>query len=383
MSSALLDKTLGIIGGGQLGKMLLSECNKMNIKTHVLDPNENSPCKKITNKFYCGDFKDFDTVLNFGNECDLITFEIEHINVDALEKLENLGKKVYPSSETLKIIQDKNKQKCFFKEHDIPSANFKYFNNLDDLQESINNNKINFPCVWKKTKFGYDGFGVKILRSVDDIIDLPKTEMIIEDLVPFEKELSVIVSRNLSGEIKCYETVEMEFNSDSNQVEFVISPAKISGKLNDMAKKLAIKLSKSLKCVGLLAVEMFQCGDKILINEVAPRPHNSGHLTIEACKTSQFQQHIRSIFDLKLGNTEHNGHAIMLNLVGDNNYSGKVFYENLDAVFEIKNANLHIYGKQETRPNRKMGHITIICDNFEEGYNNAKLLKSKIKVKST
>ena len=383
MNSNLLQKTLGIIGGGQLGKMLLSECNKMSIKTHVLDPNENSPCKKITNKFYCGDFKDFDTVLNFGNECDLITFEIEHINVYALEKLEKLGKKVYPSSETLKIIQDKNKQKCFFKEHDIPSADFKYFNNLDDLHKSINNDDISFPCVWKKTKFGYDGFGVKILRSVDDIIDLPKTEMIIEDLVPFEKELSVIVSRNQSGEIKCYETVEMEFNSDSNQVEFVISPAKISGKLNDMAKKLAIKLSKSLKCVGLLAVEMFQCGDKILINEVAPRPHNSGHLTIEACKTSQFQQHIRSIFDLKLGNTKHNGHAIMLNLVGDNNYSGKVFYENLDAVFEIKNANLHIYGKQETRPNRKMGHITIICDNFEEGYNNAKLLKSKIKVKST
>ena len=383
MNSNLLQKTLGIIGGGQLGKMLLSECNKMSIKTHVLDPNENSPCKKITNKNFCGDFKHFDTVLNFGNECDLITFEIEHINVDALEKLENLGKKVYPSSETLKIIQDKNKQKCFFKEHDIPSANFKYFNNLDDLHESIKNNKINFPCVWKKTKFGYDGFGVKILRSVDDTIDLPKTEMIIEDLVPFEKELSVIVSRNQSGEIKCYETVEMEFNCDSNQVEFVISPAKISGKLNDMAKKLAIKLSKSLECVGLLAVEMFQCGDKILINEVAPRPHNSGHLTIEACKTSQFQQHIRSIFDLKLGNTVHDGHAIMLNLVGDNNYSGKVLYENLDAVFEIKNANLHIYGKQETRPNRKMGHITIICDNFEEGYNNAKLLKSKIKVKST
>ncbi len=383
MNSNLIQKTLGIIGGGQLGKMLLSECNKMNVKTHVLDPNEDSPCKKITNKFYCGDFKDFDTVLNFGNECDLITFEIEHINVDALEKLEKLGKKVYPSSETLKIIQDKNKQKCFFKEHNIPSADFKYFNNLDDLHESIKNDDINFPCVWKKTKFGYDGFGVKILRSVDDIIDLPKTEMIIEDLVPFEKELSVIVSRNQSGEIKCYETVEMEFNSDSNQVEFVISPAKISGKLNDMAKKLAIKLSKSLKCIGLLAVEMFQCGDKILINEVAPRPHNSGHLTIEACKTSQFQQHIRSIFDLKLGNTVHDGHAIMLNLVGDNNYSGKVLYENLDAVFEIKNANLHIYGKKETRPNRKMGHITIICDNFEEAYNNAKLLKSKIKVKST
>ena len=383
MSSALLDKTLGIIGGGQLGKMLLSECNKMNIKTHILDLNEDSPCKKMTNKFYCGDFKDFDTVLSFGKECDLITFEIEHINVDALEKLENLGKEVYPSSKTLRIIQDKNRQKSFFRDYDIPTANFKYFSNIEDLSKSINNNEIKFPCVWKKTKFGYDGFGVKILKSAEDTINLPDTEMIIEDLIPFEKELSVIVARNPDGEIKCFKTVEMEFNVDSNQVEFVISPAKISEKVDKMAQELAIKLSKSLKCVGLLAVEMFLHNETILINEVAPRPHNSGHLSIETCKTSQFQQHIRSVFNLKLGNTEHDGHAIMLNLVGDENYSGKVLYENLDTVFKIQNANLHIYGKNETRPNRKMGHITIICNNFEEGYKSAKLLKSKIKIKST
>ena len=383
MSSTLLDKTLGIIGGGQLGKMLLSECNKMNIKTHILDPNEDSPCKKMTNKFYCGNFKDFDTVLSFGKKCDLITFEIEHINVDALEKLENLGKEVYPSSETLRIIQDKNKQKTFFRDCDIPTANFKYFRNIEDLNKSIDNNKIKFPCVWKKTKFGYDGFGVKILKSAEDTISLPDTEMIIEDLIPFDKELSVIVARNPDGEIKCFKTVEMEFNGDSNQVEFVISPAKISEKVDKMAQELAIKLSKSLKCVGLLAVEMFLHNEIILINEVAPRPHNSGHLSIETCKTSQFQQHIRSVFNLKLGNTKHDGHAIMLNLVGDENYSGKVFYENLDAVFQIQNANLHIYGKNETRPNRKMGHITIICNNFDKGYESAKLLKSKIKIKST
>ena len=382
MSSALLDKTLGIIGGGQLGKMLLSECNKMNIKTHILDPNEDSPCKKMTNKFYCGDFKDFDTVLSFGKECDLITFEIEHINVDALEKLENLGKEVYPSSKTLRIIQDKNRQKSFFRDFDIPTANFKYFRNIEDLSKSIDNNKIKFPCVWKKTKFGYDGFGVKILKSAEDTISLPDTEMIIEDLIPFEKELSVIVARNPDGEIKCFKTVEMEFNVDSNQVEFVISPAKISEKVDKMAQELAIKLSKALECVGLLAVEMFLHNERILINEVAPRPHNSGHLSIETCKTSQFQQHIRCVFNLKLGNTEHDGHAIMLNLVGDENYSGKVLYENLDTVFQIQNANLHIYGKNETRPNRKMGHITIICNNFEEGYQSAKLLKSKIKIKS-
>ena len=220
MSSTLLDKTLGIIGGGQLGKMLLSECNKMNIKTHVLDPNEYSPCKKMTNKFYCGDFKDFDSVVNFGKDCDLITFEIEHINVDALEKLENLGKEVYPSSKTLRIIQDKNRQKSFFRDYDIPTANFKYFRNIEDLSKSIDNNKIKFPCVWKKTKFGYDGFGVKILKSAEDTISLPDTEMIIEDLIPFDKELSVIVARNPDGEIKCFKTVEMEFNVDSNQVEF-------------------------------------------------------------------------------------------------------------------------------------------------------------------
>ena len=368
MSSALLDKTLGIIGGGQLGKMLLSECNKMNIKTHILDLNEDSPCKKMTNKFYCGDFKDFDTVLSFGKECDLITFEIEHINVDALEKLENLGKEVYPSSKTLRIIQDKNRQKSFFRDYDIPTANFKYFRNIEDLSKSIDNNKIKFPCVWKKTKFGYDGFGVKILKSAEDTTSLPDTEMIIEDLIPLEKELSVIVARNPDGEIKCFKTVEMEFNVDSNQVEFVISPAKISEKVDKMAQELAVKLSKSLKCVGLLAVEMFLHNETILINEVAPRPHNSGHLSIETCKTSQFQQHIRSVFNLKLGNTEHDGHAIMLNLVGDENYSGKVLYENLDTVFQIQNANLHIYGKNETRPNRKMGHITIICNNFDEGY---------------
>ena len=382
MNSKLFQKTLGIVGGGQLGKMLLSECNKMNIKTHILDPNDNSPCKKMTNKFHLGDFKDFDTVLNFGKECDLITFEIEHINVDALEKLEALGKKVYPSSHTLKIIQDKNKQKCFFKDHNIPTANFKFFENIQELNKSINNNEIKFPCVWKKTKFGYDGFGVKILKSVDDTIDLPQTEMIIEDLVAFDKELSIIVARSESGEIKCFKTVEMEFNSDSNQVEFVISPAKISKKIDKLAQELAIKLVKSLKCVGLLAVEMFLHDDTILINELAPRPHNSGHLTIEACQTSQFQQHIRSIFNLKLGETTQNGSAVMLNLVGEDNYSGSVLYENLDTVFNVKEANLHIYGKTETRPNRKMGHITIICNNFDEAYENAKILKSKIKVKS-
>ena len=381
MNSKIFDKKLGIIGGGQLGKMLLSECNKMNIHTSVLDTNENSPCKNLSNKFYCGDFNDFDTVYSFGKDCDLITFEIEHINVDALESLEKIGKAVYPKSKTLRIIQDKNSQKSFFKKNNIPTSNFKYFKSFDELKRSIENNKVKFPCVWKKTKFGYDGFGVKILNSIDDINNLPNSEMIIEDYIPFEKELSVIVARNVKGDIKCYRTVEMEFNNISNQVEFVISPGNISEEIDNEAQKLAIKLSESLDCVGLLAVEMFMSKNKILVNEVAPRPHNSGHFSIEACESSQFQQHIRAIFNLDLGETKHSGSAIMLNLVGGKGFKGKVYYENLDEVFKEKSANLHIYGKEETRANRKMGHVTIICDKFEEAYEKAKTLKETIKIK--
>ena len=382
MNFEKLNTRVGIIGGGQLGKMLLTEFNKMNIKTSVLDSSENSPCKNLTDKFVCGDFTDFTSVYNFGKDCDVITFEIEHINVDALERLENEGKRVFHKSKTLRIIQDKNLQKSFFRDNKIPTSEFKYYNSIDELKESINNNEIEFPCVWKKTKFGYDGFGVKILNSINDLSGLPESEMIIEEMVSFEKELSVIVTRNVSGEVSCFNTVEMEFNKRSNQVEFVISPANISNSINIRAKELAIKLSKSLDCVGVLAVEMFLVNGEILVNEIAPRPHNSGHFSIEACSCSQYQQHIRAILDLDLGESNHTGSAVMLNLVGGENYYGKVFYENLDLVFKTNSANLHIYGKEETRPNRKMGHVTIICNKFEDAYEKAKFLKDNIKIKS-
>ncbi len=382
MNFEKLNTRVGIIGGGQLGKMLLTECNKMNIKTSVLDSSENSPCKNLTDKFVCGDFNDFTSVYNFGKDCDVITFEIEHINVDALERLENEGKRVFHKSKTLRIIQDKNLQKSFFRDNKIPTSEFKYYDSIDELKESINNNEIEFPCIWKKTKFGYDGFGVKILNSINDLSGLPESEMIIEEMVSFEKELSVIVTRNVSGEVSCFNTVEMEFNKRSNQVEFVISPANISNSINIRAKELAIKLSKSLDCVGVLAVEMFLVNGEILVNEIAPRPHNSGHFSIEACSCSQYQQHIRAILDLDLGESNHTGSAVMLNLVGGENYYGKVFYENLDLVFKTNSANLHIYGKEETRPNRKMGHVTIICNKFEDAYEKAKFLKDNIKIKS-
>ena len=382
MNFEKLNTRVGIIGGGQLGKMLLTEFNKMNIKTSVLDSSENSPCKNLTDKFVCGDFTDFTSVYNFGKDCDVITFEIEHINVDALERLENEGKRVFHKSKTLRIIQDKNLQKSFFRDNKIPTSEFKYYNSIDELKESINNNEIEFPCIWKKTKFGYDGFGVKILNNINDLSGLPESEMIIEEMVSFEKELSVIVTRNVSGKVSCFNTVEMEFNKRSNQVEFVISPANISNSVNIRAKELAIKLSESLDCVGVLAVEMFLVNGEILVNEIAPRPHNSGHFSIEACSCSQYQQHIRAILDLDLGESNHTGSAVMLNLVGGKNFYGKVFYENLDLVFKTNSANLHIYGKEETRPNRKMGHVTIICNKFEDAYEKAKFLKDNIKIKS-
>jgi 5-(carboxyamino)imidazole ribonucleotide synthase len=374
---------IGIIGGGQLGKMILSESNRMNLKTLVLDSNENSPCKNLCDNFYLGNLDNYNDIIEFGQKCDLITFEIEHINIDALFELEKIGKKVYPKPQTLSIIQDKSKQKQFYNENNLPTSDFNYYKNLEKLQDDVNIGKIRFPSVWKKTKYGYDGFGVKVLKSKKDISNLPDCEMIIEDFIPFKKELAVIVARNLNGEIKTYETVEMEFNVISNQVEFVISPSKISKELNLRAKKIAIEVTKKIDNIGLLAVEMFLTNDNnILINEVAPRPHNSGHFTIEACPTSQFEQHLRSILNLKLGNTKHNGNAIMLNLVGNDGFEGNVFYENLHEAFNEENTHLHIYGKEKTRANRKMGHITIICDKFEDAYKRATKLKNTIKVKS-
>jgi 5-(carboxyamino)imidazole ribonucleotide synthase len=374
---------IGIIGGGQLGKMILSESNRMNLKTLVLDSNENSPCKNLCDNFYLGNLDNYNDIIEFGQKCDLITFEIEHINIDALFELEKIGKKVYPKPQTLSIIQDKSKQKQFYNENNLPTSDFNYYKNLEKLQDDVNIGKIRFPSVWKKTKYGYDGFGVKVLKSKKDISNLPDCEMIIEDFIPFKKELAVIVARNLNGEIKTYETVEMEFNVISNQVEFVISPSKISKELNLRAKKIAIEVTKKIDNIGLLAVEMFLTNDNnILINEVAPRPHNSGHFTIEACPTSQFEQHLRSILNLKLGNTKHNGNAIMLNLVGNDGFEGNVFYENLHEAFNEENTHLHIYGKEKTRANRKMGHITIICDKFEDAYKRATKLKNRIKVKS-
>jgi 5-(carboxyamino)imidazole ribonucleotide synthase len=377
------DFKLGILGGGQLGKMLLFDTRKFDIQTYVLDPSDEAPCKIACNHFFQGDLMDFDTVYNFGKKVDVLTFEIELVNLDALVKLEEEGLPVYPSPKTLKLIQNKGIQKDFYTQHNIPTAPYTRFENLKDLKSAINNQQstIQMPFVWKCTEFGYDGNGVKVVRKAADLDELPNVECIAEKMIPFKNELAVIVCRNPSGEIKTYPVVEMEFHPEANQVEYVICPARIDEEVAKKARAIALNVSQQFHHVGLLAVEMFQTeNDEILVNEVAPRPHNSGHYSIEASYTSQFENHLRAILDLPLGNTDSKAAGIMVNLVGSEGYSGQVIYENIEKILEWNGVTPHIYGKKETRPFRKMGHVTIVNKDVNEARKIAEQVKNTIKV---
>ena len=373
------DFKLGILGGGQLGKMMLFDTRKFDIQTYVLDPSNEAPCKIACNKFFQGNLMDFDTVYNFGKQVDVLTFEIELVNLDALEKLESEGIRVYPSPKTLRLIQNKGIQKDFYSNNTIPTAAYKRFENLEALKAGSQNLKL--PFVWKCTEFGYDGMGVKIIRTLSDLENLPNVECISEEMIPFKNELSVIVCRNVSGEIKTYPVVEMEFHPEANQVEYVICPARIDDKVSEKARAIALNVSEKFNHVGLLAVEMFQTiDDDIIVNEVAPRPHNSGHHTIEASFTSQFENHIRAILDLPLGNTDSKVAGIMVNLVGEEGHSGNVIYENIETIMGWNGVTPHIYGKKETRPFRKMGHVTIVNEDMDEARKIAENVKNTIRV---
>jgi 5-(carboxyamino)imidazole ribonucleotide synthase len=372
---------LGILGGGQLGKMLLYNTRKFDIYTSVLDPSDEAPCKIASNEFYKGDLMDFDTVYNFGKHVDVLTIEIENVNVEALKKLEREGIKVYPSAKTLETIQNKAKQKLFYVDHNLPTAEFSRFAYKHEIITAIEHESLSFPFVWKSAQFGYDGNGVKIVRNDSDLKSLPNVECITEKVVPFKNELAVIVARNVKGHVKVYPVVEMEFHPEANQVEYVICPARISKEVALKAELIALKASAAFKHVGLLAVEMFLTkDDQILINEVAPRPHNSGHHTIESSYTSQFEQHIRAILDLPLGNTKSKVGGIMVNLVGAEGFEGDVVYQNIEEIMEMDGVTPHIYGKKQTRPFRKMGHVTIVHKDINEARKIAEEVKKKIKV---
>lgn len=375
------DFTLGILGGGQLGKMLLTETRKYDITTCVLDPSTEAPCRIGANVFTQGSLTDYNTVYNFGKAVDVLTIEIENVNVEALQQLQSEGVKVYPSPTTIKTIQNKATQKQFYAAHNIPTAAFKVFCNVEKLKEAVVNNEVNIPFVWKAARFGYDGNGVKIVRKLTDLDTLPNEECIAETLVPFKKELAVIVARNPNGEITTYPVVEMEFHPEANQVEYVLCPARIPDEVAHKARTVALQVAEALQVVGLLAVELFQTqDDDILVNEVAPRPHNSGHYSIEAAYTNQFEQHLRAILNLPLGNTDSKTAGVMVNLVGAEGYQGKVIYENIEQIMAMSGVTPHIYGKKETRPFRKMGHVTIINEDINQARAIAEKVKQTIKV---
>lgn len=372
---------LGILGGGQLGKMMLYNTRKFDINTSVLDPNNEAPSRLACNHFVQGDLMDFETVFNFGKKVDTLTIEIENVNVEALKALEKEGVKVYPDSNTLATIQNKAEQKRFYIKQQLPTAAFKAYNNKSTLEKAVSENVQSLPFVWKRARFGYDGNGVKIIRKHSDLDQLPNGECIAEDLIPFKNELAVIVARNPKGEIKSYPVVEMEFHPEANQVEYVLCPARIPESVAKKATDVALKTVAAFQHVGLLAVEMFLTqNDDILINEVAPRPHNSGHQTIEASQTSQFEQHLRAILNLPLGSTKNKACGVMVNLVGAEGHQGAVVYKNIEAIMALEGVTPHIYGKKMTRPFRKMGHVTIVNSSIEKARKIAQKVKESINV---
>ena len=354
-------KTLGILGGGQLGKMLLYSTRKLDIKTKVLDPSDSAPAKLASDIFVQGDLTDFQTVYDFGKDVDVLTIEIEKVNVEALEKLEQEGVTIYPQPQVLKIIQNKCLQKKFYIENHIPTASFEEFDSINTVKEFVLKGNLSYPFVWKSAEMGYDGYGVSIVRSNKELEEIKQGPCLIEEMVKFKKELSVIICKRPQGETVNYPVIESEFHPTANQVEYVLCPARITTKAAKKAVEIALKTAEAYGQIGLLAVELFLISDEeILVNEVAPRPHNSGHFSIEASYTCQFEQHIRAVLDLPLGKTDSKTAGVMVNLVGAEGHAGPVHYKNIDQILAIDGVIPHIYGKKETRPFRKMGHVTII-----------------------
>ena len=369
-------KTIGILGGGQLGKMVLDVSNNWGLDVFVLDPNKDCPSSKLCKKFFEGDLMDYDIVVEFGKLCDIITIEIENVNVEALKYLESVNKKVYPQANVIESIQDKSNQKKFYQNNGIPTSSFQILNGIDEIKNKISKGEISFPFIWKASKMGYDGYGVKKIIDNKSLEEISDCHCIIEELIDIKKELSVMVGSRESGERAVYPAVEMEFNKKSNQVEYILSPARIDDSIKYLAEDLAYKVAEKFKIIGIIAVEMFLTNEnELLVNEVAPRPHNSYHFSIEGSYTSQFEQFLRAILDLPLGSTKILENSVMVNLVGDSDSKGKVVYKNFDQIIGIEGVNPHIYGKFESRPNRKMGHVTII----NKDLNIAKKIANEVK----
>jgi len=373
------DLKVGVLGGGQLGRMLLQSAININIDLKMMDADPNAPCSNLTSDFTIGDLEDYDAVYNFGKDCDILTIEIEKVNIDAMKKLQSEGVKVYPQPEIVEMIQDKRVQKQFYVDHNIPTAPFTLTENLQALEKLTDK----LPAVHKIGKGGYDGRGVQVIKSKDDIKSGFDAPALLEEFVPFKKELAVIVSRNEDGEVKTFPVVEMVFHPEHNLVEYLLSPAIIEKEEEAKAKKVAIDIIEKLEMVGILAVEMFLTKDnEILVNEIAPRPHNSGHQSIEGNFVSQYDQHLRAILNLPLGDTSTKISSAMVNVLGEDGYTGNAQYEGMDEVMKIPGAAVHLYGKKLTKPFRKMGHVTITDPSLTSLKRKIDIVKSTLKVKA-
>ncbi len=366
------DFRLGILGGGQLGKMLCQAASAWDITTCVLDPDPEASASGVASRFTRGSFRDYETVMAFAKDVDLLTVEIEGVNIEAIEELEKSGLPVFPQYNCLRIIRDKGLQKMLYRDHGLPTADFKFFENDDQIRNALNEGVLRMPFVQKTRLSGYDGQGVLVVRTNNDLPKLFAAPSLVEDFVEDALEIAVIVSRNIHGEVSCYPAVEMVFNPKANLVESLLSPARIADHLADEAARLAKATAEALGIVGLLAVEFFI--DKngcLLINESAPRPHNSGHHTIESAITSQYEQHLRAIFGYHPGSTQLTSPAVMVNILGSEGSIGPVVYKGLNEVLGMEGVKLHIYGKRQTRPYRKMGHATILAATVEEALEKA------------
>ena len=367
---------LGVLGGGQLGRMLIQSGIDFNVTFKVLDPDVNAPCATLA-EFVHGKLTDYDTVMAFGADCDVITIEIENVNTAALKDLQKAGKKVFPQPEVIELIQDKRKQKQFYHAYKIPTSPFV----LTENAAEVKTHAAFLPAVNKLGREGYDGRGVQIIRTVSDLDKAFDAPGLLEKLVDFEKEISVIVARNEAAEMKTFPVVEMVFHPVRNLVEYLFAPAKVSDDVVRQANDIACKVISELKMVGLLAVEMFVTKDgQVLVNEVAPRPHNSGHQTIEANVTSQYEQHLRAILNWPLGDTAAIMPSIMVNLLGEDGYSGHAFYQGFEQIARMAGVHVHLYGKKITKPFRKMGHVTVVDQDVDRLKKKATFVKETLKV---
>lgn len=375
-------KKIGILGGGQLGKMLCLAAANWDFKTYILDAASDYPAGAVCTGFTTGDFRNYEQVLAFGLDKDVLTIEIEHVNTDALRALAQMGKKVHPAPQALDTIKDKGLQKQFYQKNDIPTARFQVFDDEQALVEAINSGAWSLPLVQKSRTAGYDGRGVAILRTAADLDQkLLSGPCLAEELVAVQTELAVIAARNESDEVAVFPAVEMDFHPEANLVEFLVCPARIAPLVEAQAEALAERVIRAFDICGLLAVEMFLTPEgQLLVNEVAPRPHNSGHHTIDTALTSQFQQHLRAICNLPLGPTNQTMPAVMVNLLGEPGFSGPVFYQGVEQCLAMDGVHLHLYGKASTSPFRKMGHVTVTADTLAKAVEKARFVKENLRV---